>query len=137
MTPSFFQARISVARHDHPMGYLDRYEEILVVGAKLAKGVGRSGAARLHEVLNSLFGSPVYENYGRMIADRAFEPAAFRLALGLKDVEFALEASRDSAVPMPIAGMTRDQFLSAIADGLEDADWSAVSEIAARNAGLT
>jgi hypothetical protein len=31
----------------------------------------------------------------------------------------------------------RDQFLSAIADGLEDADWSAVREIAARNAGLT
>jgi hypothetical protein len=29
------------------------------------------------------------------------------------------------------------QFLSAIADGLEDADWSAVGEIAARNAGLT
>ena len=28
---------------DHPMGYLDRYEEILVVGgAKLAKGAGRS-----------------------------------------------------------------------------------------------
>jgi 3-hydroxyisobutyrate dehydrogenase-like beta-hydroxyacid dehydrogenase len=29
------------------------------------------------EVLNALVGSPVYENYGRMIADRAFEPAGF------------------------------------------------------------
>jgi hypothetical protein len=38
---------------------------------------------------------------------------------------------------MPIAGVMRDRFLSAIADGLEDADWSAVSEIAARNAALT
>ena len=28
-------------------------------------------------------------------------------------------------------------LISAIADGLEDADWSTVSEIAARNAGLT
>ena len=89
------------------------------------------------EVLNALFGSPVYENYGRMIADRAFEPAGFRLALGLKDVDLALDASRDAAVPMPMAVVMRDQFLSAIADGLEDADWSAVSEIAARNAGLT
>jgi len=89
------------------------------------------------EVLNALFGSPVYKNYGRMIADRAFEPAGFRLALGLKDVDLALDASRDAAVPMPMAGVMRDQFLGAIAVGLEDADWSAVSEIAARNAGLT
>jgi 3-hydroxyisobutyrate dehydrogenase-like beta-hydroxyacid dehydrogenase len=89
------------------------------------------------EVLNSLFRSPVYENYGRMIADRAFEPAGFRVELGLKDVDLALDASRDATVPMPIAGVMRDQFLSAIADGLKDKDWSAVSEIAARNAGLT
>ena len=89
------------------------------------------------EVLNALFGSPVYENYGRMIVDRAFEPAGFGLPLGLKDVDLALDASRDAAVPMPIAGVMRDQFLSAMADGLEDADWSAVREIAARNAGLT
>ena len=89
------------------------------------------------EVLNALFRSPVYENYGRMIADRTFEPAGFRLALGLKDVGLALDASRDAAVPMPMAGVMRDQFLSAVAHGLEDADWSAVSEIAARNAGLT
>jgi len=89
------------------------------------------------EVLNALFRSPVYENYGRMIADRAFEPAGFRLALGLKDVGLALDASRDAAVPMPMAGVMRDQFLSAVAHGLEDVDWSAISEIAARNAGLT
>ena len=89
------------------------------------------------EVLNALFASPVYENYGRMIADRTFEPAGFRVALGLKDVELALDASHDAAVPMPMAGVLRDQFLSAIAHGLADADWSAVSEIAARNAGLT
>ncbi len=89
------------------------------------------------EVLNALFASPVYENYGRMIADRTFEPPGFRVALGLKDVELALDASRDAAVPMPMAGLLRDQFLSAIAHGLADADWSAVSEIAARSAGLT
>jgi 3-hydroxyisobutyrate dehydrogenase-like beta-hydroxyacid dehydrogenase len=57
--------------------------------------------------------------------------------LGLKDVDLAVDASRDAAVPMPIAGVMRDQFLSAIADGLEDADWSAVREIGAHNAGLT
>jgi hypothetical protein len=51
---------------------------------------------------------------------------AGRLSSGarLEDVELALDASRDVAVPMPTAGAIRDQFLSPIADGLEDADWS-------------
>ena len=34
----------------------------------------------------ALFGSPMYANYGGMIADERFEPAGFALPLGLKDV---------------------------------------------------
>jgi 3-hydroxyisobutyrate dehydrogenase-like beta-hydroxyacid dehydrogenase len=89
------------------------------------------------EVLNSLFNSPVYANYGRIIADRKFEPAGFRLTLGLKDVGLALEAGQDAAVPLPLGSLIRDHYLSAIAHGLQDADWSALAEVAARNAGLT
>jgi 3-hydroxyisobutyrate dehydrogenase-like beta-hydroxyacid dehydrogenase len=88
------------------------------------------------EVLNSLFNSPVYANYGRIIADRRFEPAGFRLTLGLKDVGLALEAGQDTAVPLPLGSLIRDHYLSAVAQGLRDADWSALAEVAARNAGL-
>jgi len=88
------------------------------------------------EVLNALFNSPVYANYGRIIADRRFEPAGFRLALGLKDVGLALEAGQDAAVPLPLGSLIRDHYLSAIAHGLQDADWSALAEVAARDAGL-
>ena len=52
-----------------------------------------------------------------MIANRAFEPAGFRLALGLEDVDLAIDASRDGAVLMPIAGVMCDQFLSAFVEG--------------------
>jgi 3-hydroxyisobutyrate dehydrogenase-like beta-hydroxyacid dehydrogenase len=88
------------------------------------------------DVMNALFSSPVYANYGRMIADEQFEPAGFALKLGLKDIGLALETARECAAPMPIASLIRDHFLSAVALGQSEADWSSVSRIAARNAGL-
>jgi 3-hydroxyisobutyrate dehydrogenase-like beta-hydroxyacid dehydrogenase len=70
------------------------------------------------EIVNgSVFKSPVFENYGKIITNERFEPAGFKLKLGLKDVQLALEASGDAAVPMPFAGVVRDRFLSAMAHG--------------------
>src|SRR5260370_10983765 len=88
------------------------------------------------DVMSSLFGSPVYANYGRMIADEKFEPAGFALRLGLKDARLVLEAAEEFAAPMPLASLIRDNFLSAMAHGQADQDWSSVTRVAARNAGL-
>ena len=91
---------------------------------------------RFLDIVNGIFGSPVYANYGRIIADKKFEPAGFRLKLGLKDVNLALEAAGDSAVPMPFASVLRDRYLTAIAHDRGDADWAAITEVAAKAAGL-
>jgi 3-hydroxyisobutyrate dehydrogenase-like beta-hydroxyacid dehydrogenase len=88
------------------------------------------------DVMNALFASPVYANYGRMIADQQFEPAGFALKLGLKDIRLALETAQECVVPMPVASLIRDHFLSAIASGQAESDWSSIAQIAARNAGL-
>jgi 3-hydroxyisobutyrate dehydrogenase-like beta-hydroxyacid dehydrogenase len=88
------------------------------------------------EVMSMLFGSPVYSNYGRLIADEKFEPAGFALRLGLKDVRLVLEAAEEFSSPMPFASLMRDHFLSAIAHGQGDQDWSSVTRVAARNAGI-
>ena len=88
------------------------------------------------EVMSTLFGSPVYANYGRAIADEKFEPAGFALRLGLKDVRLVLEAAEEFSAPMPLASLIRDQFLSAMAHGQADLDWSSVTRVAARNAGI-
>ena len=100
--------------------------------------VRKSGldAQQFLEVLNGLFNSPVYANYGKIIAGQRFEPAGFKLRLGLKDVGLALEAAQDSAVPMPLASLVRDHYLNAIAHGRGDADWAALAEVAAYDAGL-
>lgn len=88
------------------------------------------------EVVNELFGSPVYANYGGLIAAEKYEPAGFALRLGLKDVRLVLEAAQEVAAPMPFASVIRDHCLSAMANGQEDWDWSSIAKVSARNAGL-
>ncbi len=88
------------------------------------------------EVMNALFASPVYANYGAAIADRKFQPAGFAVRLGLKDARLVLEAADSLAAPMPLAGLVRDRLLSAMAHGQADLDWCSFSQAAARDAGL-
>src|SRR5262249_57021123 len=69
------------------------------------------------DLMNALFASPVYANYGRIIADERFEPAGFAMKLGLKDVRLILEMGQECAAPMPLASLMRDHLLSAVAQG--------------------
>jgi len=88
------------------------------------------------EIMTALFGSPVYANYGRLVADEKFSPAGFALRLGLKDVRLVLETADESAAPMPLASLIRDHLISAMAHGQADLDWSSIARVAARNAGI-
>lgn len=88
------------------------------------------------DVMNELFASPVYKGYGGAIANERFTPAGFALKLGLKDVRLALQTSEEVSAPMPFASILRDHFVSAIANGQGDLDWSSIGIVAARNAGL-
>ena len=81
---------------------------------------------------NTLFSSPVYKTYGSLIINRKYEPAAFRLRLGLKDVRLALAAGEAASLPMPFASVLRDQFLEAIGNGDGDRDWAALAEVTRR-----
>jgi len=88
------------------------------------------------EIMNTLFASPVYAGYGAAIANAKFQPAGFALKLGLKDVRLVLAAAEECASPMPVASVLRDQFLSGLAQGQGEWDWSSIAAVAARNAGL-
>jgi 3-hydroxyisobutyrate dehydrogenase-like beta-hydroxyacid dehydrogenase len=88
------------------------------------------------EIVNTMFASPVYANYGRIIAEERFEPAGFALKLGLKDMRLVLANADECAAPMPLASLLHDHLLAAVARGQGDADWSSAARIAARNAGL-
>lgn len=92
---------------------------------------------RFLEIVNRLFKSPVYENYGRQIAGEMFTPPGFRLHLGLKDMRLVLAAADEGAVPMPLASLLHDRLLTALARGMGELDWSAVAQLAADDAGLS
>ena len=85
---------------------------------------------------STLFGAPVYNTYGRLIAERKFEPAGFAAPLGHKDIRLAMEAADSLRVPMPLASLIHDRFLALLAQGGEKLDWSALAQMAAKDAGI-
>ena len=88
------------------------------------------------DVMNELYGSPVVRTYGQLVVDQKYEPAGVALPIGLKDIRLLLQAADDAEAPMPLAGLIRDGYLSALAHGQRDMDWASLAKIAARNAGL-
>ncbi len=100
--------------------------------------VGKAGVDRqayLDILTQTLFGAPVYQTYGRLIAERKFEPAGFAAPLGRKDIRLVLSAAEELNVPLPLASLLRDRFLALLAQGGERLDWSAIGALAAKDAG--
>lgn len=111
--------------------------ETLAEAFALSRKYGIKEGELLELLTSTLFSAPVYKNYGAMIAEQRYEPAGFKLNLGLKDIGLALEAAGAMSVPMPIASVVRDQFLTGMARGYEDLDWAALGKVSADDAGLT
>ena len=84
---------------------------------------------------STLFVAPVYKTYGSLIIEKKFQPAGFAAPLGLKDVRLALAAGETLRVPLPLASLIRDRFLTLLARGGEHLDWSAISQVATEDSG--
>jgi 3-hydroxyisobutyrate dehydrogenase-like beta-hydroxyacid dehydrogenase len=110
--------------------------ESLAEGFALVRKSGLDANQFLEILTGSLFAAPIYKTYGGLIAADKFEPAGFKLPLGLKDNRLLLVAAEEANVPMPMASLVRDRFLAAMAQGLSEADWSAIARMAAQEAGL-
>ena len=59
------------------------------------------------------------------------------MPLGVKDNRLLLAAAEEAVVPMPMASLIHDRFVAALAQGLDEADWSAIAQVAYHDAGLT
>ena len=103
--------------------------------ALVAKG-GVDERAYLELLTSTLFSAPVYKTYGNLIVEEKFEPAGFAAPLGQKDVRLVLEAAEGLNVPLPLASLLRDRFLTLLAHGGAALDWSAIGKLAAKDAGL-
>ncbi|MBN9353993.1 MAG: NAD(P)-dependent oxidoreductase [Hyphomicrobium denitrificans] len=100
--------------------------------------VGKAGIDKhqyLELLTSTLFGAPIYKTYGTLIADEKFSPPGFAAPLGLKDVRLTLAAGDDLRVPLPLASLLRDRYLTLLANGGDDLDWSAIGGLPAKDAG--
>ncbi len=94
-------------------------------------------AARLIEMMGqTLFDCPVYQNYGRALINRSYDPPGFRLALGLKDIDLVLKTASEARTPMPLASLLHDRMMAGVAKGRGDLDWAIVGQEVAEQAGL-
>lgn len=110
--------------------------ETLSEAIAFARKSGVDPAVLLDFLTSTLFNAPVYKTYGGLILEGKYEPTGFVVPLGLKDIRLVLQAAEARNVPLPIASVIRDRFLTAIARGHEKSDWSILGQIAAEDAGL-
>ncbi len=101
----------------------------------LTAKAGVDSQAYLELLTSTLFAAPVYKTYGGLIADERFKPAGFAARRGQKDVGLVLDAAKDLEVPMSFASQLSERFLTLIASGGGDLDWSALGGLAKRDAG--
>jgi 3-hydroxyisobutyrate dehydrogenase-like beta-hydroxyacid dehydrogenase len=99
------------------------------------QGVERAAVADL--LAKTLFACPIYQGYGKAIAEKRFTPVGFRMPLGLKDLELTLRTAGEVTMPLPIASLVRDRFLASLAKGRADMDWSAIALSVLDDAGLS
>ena len=111
---------------------MEAMAEALTLAEK--SGIARSAVSDM--LTHTLFSAPIYQIYGKMIAEKRHTPAGFRQTLGLKDLNLVRDVAEHATIPMPFASLLHDRLLAGIAKGRGDMDWSALSLDVLENAGL-
>jgi len=65
--------------------------------------------------------------YSKIILQQKFEPAAFSMKLGLKDMNLVLQQADTASQSMPLASLLKKNMQQIVNNGKENIDWSAVS----------
>jgi len=90
-----------------------------------------------HQMATStLFGCPLYVNYGRQINERRHDDALFKLALGAKDVGLAGQTADALGARARLVELLGERFQQALDHGRGGQDWTAIAEEVRSEAGL-
>jgi 3-hydroxyisobutyrate dehydrogenase-like beta-hydroxyacid dehydrogenase len=108
--------------------------EAIAEAAALTLAHGVKPADFIDLMTSTLFAAPIYQSYGRQIAEQRYEGGG--ILMSYKDVGLALAAGGDANLPLPLASLIRDSLLEAIAAGDEKLNVSALAKVAARRAHL-
>jgi 3-hydroxyisobutyrate dehydrogenase-like beta-hydroxyacid dehydrogenase len=110
--------------------------EAMAEAATLCEKYGVARKDMIDVMTQSIFATPLYVNYGKLIAAHDYANPGFKLSLGFKDANLVLAAADRSRVPMPLASMMHDRFLAAMAKERGELDWTAAALNVSEDAGL-
>jgi len=86
------------------------------------------------ELLNASFvGGPAYTVYGPIIATQSYQPAAFTMTLGRKDLGLAEQVAEMTGTHPATLPALKAVYERALEEGMADYDWSAIAEVTRRN----
>lgn len=110
--------------------------EAMAEAATLCEKYGVARQDMMDVMTQSIFATPLYVNYGKLIAAHDYANPGFKLSLGFKDANLVLAAAGRARVPMPLASMMHDRFLAAMAKERGELDWTAAALNVSEDAGL-
>jgi 3-hydroxyisobutyrate dehydrogenase-like beta-hydroxyacid dehydrogenase len=110
---------LKVAGNFMIIGAMEMMAEAFTLAEK--NGLNRADVANFFGA--TLFNAPIFHNYGKLIANKQYEPVGFKARLGLKDARLAVKLSQTSETPMPLAMLAHNRLLTAVAKGGGDRDW--------------
>jgi 3-hydroxyisobutyrate dehydrogenase-like beta-hydroxyacid dehydrogenase len=90
----------------------------------MAEKAGIDKALLLDTMLNTIYGAPVFKNYGTLIVQETEVPNGFTTALANKDLRLAQETAAALGAKLPLAELVRAHFEEMIADGKGNQDVS-------------
>lgn len=96
--------------------------EMMAEAFRLAEEHGLDRSAVANFFGSTLFNAPVYQNYGKLIAERKYEPVKFKAVLGRKDLRLAHELAQEKGTPVPTIDVAYNRLKSAVDKGWGDRD---------------
>jgi 3-hydroxyisobutyrate dehydrogenase-like beta-hydroxyacid dehydrogenase len=97
-------------------------------------GLDRVG---FYEMLTStIFNTPIYKGYGKLIAEQHYQPVGAPPAIIRKDMNLVVQEAYKNEVPMPFANIIRDRLTATVALGEPNVDWASFAKRVSEDAGM-
>ena len=101
--------------------------EAMAEGINLAEKSGIDATKWMNMLTQTLFSAPVYINYGKILLQKAYQPAGFSLRLGLKDVILMLSQASSAGTDLPFGNLLHKRLTDSMEKGLAEHDWTAIA----------
>lgn len=96
-------------------------------GISLAEKSGIDARYWMKMLTSTLLNCAIYINYGNLVLEKNFTPAAFTLELGLKDATLIKQQAEVTGTKMPLAALVQEEYQQLLNAGYGEYDWSALA----------